>query len=487
MTRLSRASLDGLPSEVARPRYDLDAVSVGVVHLGLGAFHRAHQAVVFDDALAAGDLRWGVFGASLRSPVVRDQLAPQDGLFSLVVREGETETVRVIGALRDVMVGPEDPAALVEAMAAPTVHIVSLTVTEKGYHLDPATGVLRLDDPEIAADIKDVGRPRTAPGYLLAALDLRRRRGLTPFTVLSCDNIPDNGPRLRAAVLTMAGRLDPALHDWIETQGAFPATMVDRIVPATTEMDRAASERTLGVRDQGLVRTEPFSQWVIEDRFAGPRPDFARLGVQLTDDVAPWEAAKLRLLNGAHSAIAWLGGRAGFEHVHEAVAESALEGFVERLWDEAQTTLTPPAGLDIAAYRAALMARFRNPALCHRTRQIAMDSSQKLPQRLLATCEARLASGAPIPALSLAVAGWMHWQSGRTEAGEMFEVDDPLAGETRALIAGREGARLVEALLGCRAIFPEALATDPRFAAATTEAWLAIRAQGAVGAARSLS
>jgi fructuronate reductase len=366
VSRLNDAALSGLPAEVARPAYDRSAVKTGVVHLGIGAFHRAHQAVVFEDALAqaakeGGDLRWGVLGASLRSPGVRDQLNPQDGLYTLVVRDGSTERLRVIGAGQGVLVGPEDPAALVAAMADPDVHIVTLTVTEKGYRLDPATGDLMIEDPEVAADLAGIATPRTAPGFVVAALQARKAAGLKPFTVISCDNLPHNGARIRAGVLEMARRIDPDLADWIAAEGAFPQTMIDRIVPATIPDDIDKLAARIGVRDEGMVKAEPFTQWVIEDRFAGPRPDFAaphfkRGGVQLTDAVAPWEDAKLRLLNGAHSAVSYLGALSGHEHVHEAVAQPAFKAFIEALWDEAETTLDPPPGLDIAAYPAELLA-----------------------------------------------------------------------------------------------------------------------------------
>lgn len=488
MTRLSEAALLGLPADVARPGYDRAAVKTGVVHLGIGAFHRAHQAVVFDDALASGDPRWGVLGASLRSPGVRDQLNPQDGLYTLVVRDGAEEHLRIIGAGRGVLVGPEDPAALVAAMASPDVHIVTLTVTEKGYRLDPATGELLIDDPDVAADLADLSAPRTAPGFIVGALKARSAAGLKPFTVISCDNLPHNGRRIRAAVLAMARRLDPALADWIEAEGAFPQTMIDRIVPATTPDDIARLSTRLGVEDQGMVKAEPFTQWVIENRFAGERPDFAALGVQLTDAVEPWEDAKLRLLNGAHSALAYLGALSGHEHVHEAVAQPAFRAYAEALWDEAQTTLDPPPGLDLAAYRRELMARFSNSALMHRTRQIAMDGSQKLPQRLLAGAAERLAAGQGIAAMALGVAAWMRWQSGVTEGGETFVVDDPLAPRTAELLAGADSDQArVAALLSLSAVFPPALAADDRFAVAVTGAWLSLATHGAVEAARRVT
>ena len=488
MSRLNQAALAALPADVAVPGYDRAQVKTGVVHLGIGAFHRAHQAVVFDDALASGDLRWGVLGASLRSPGVRDQLNPQDGLYTLVVRDGADEPLRVIGAGRGVLVGPEDPAGLVAAMAHADVHIVTLTVTEKGYRLDPATGELLIDDPDVAADLADLSAPRTAPGFIVAALRARRAGGLKPFTVISCDNLPHNGQRIRAAVLAMANRVDPDLARWIEAEGAFPQTMIDRIVPATTAEDIARLEARTGVRDEGMVKAEPFTQWVIEDRFAGDRPDFAALGVQLTDAVAPWEDAKLRLLNGAHSALAYLGALSGHEHVHEAIAVPAFAGFVEALWDEAETTLDPPAGLDIAAYRQALMARFSNPALMHRTRQIAMDGSQKLPQRLLAAAAGRLSKGRESPALALGVAAWMRWQSGVTEGGDRVVVDDPLAPRTAELLAAADGDQArVAALLTLSAVFPPSLAADDRFAGAITGAYLSLTTHGAVEAARRVT
>jgi fructuronate reductase len=358
-------------------------------------------------------------------------------------------------------------------------------LTEKGYRLDPATGDLMVDDPEVAADLADITAPRTAPGFVVAALQARKGAGLAPFTVISCDNLPHNGTRIRAGVLEMARRIDPDLADWIAAEGAFPQTMIDRIVPATIADDIDKLAARLGVRDEGMVKAEPFTQWVIEDRFAGPRPDFAALGVQLTDAVAPWEDAKLRLLNGAHSAVSYLGALSGHEHVHEAVAQPAFKAFIEVLWDEAETTLNPPPGLDIAVYRQELMARFSNSALMHRTRQIAMDGSQKLPQRLLAGAAERLAAGQGIDALALGVAAWMKWQSGLTESGEAFVVDDPLAAKTAELLAGADTDEArVAALLTLSAVFPPALAANPAFVKAVTNAYLSLSTNGAVEAAR---
>lgn len=473
MNRLSIQTLADLPADVVRPGYDQAQVTAGVVHLGIGAFHRAHQAVVFDDALNAGDLRWGIVAASLRSPSVRDQMVPQDGLYTMLVRDGSAEQARIIGAVQDVIVAPQDPQALIAALAAPDTHIVTLTITEKGYKLDPATGALIEDDPQLAAELVSLDSPQTAPGYLVAALARRMAEGLAPFTAISCDNLPHNGTRLRNAVLALARRHDVNLADWIAAEGAFPETMVDRIVPATTPDDIAALTERLGVEDQAMVKTEPFIQWVIEDRFCGPRPDFGA-GVQLTAAVAPWEEAKLRLLNGAHSGIAYLGGLAAIDHVHEVLALPEARIFVETLWDEAQTTLSPPPELDIAAYRTQLMARFDNPTLRHRTRQIAMDGSQKLPQRLLATIAARLDAGQGIDALTLAVAAWVRWQAGQDDLGDTHVVDDPLAAAiAAALDAAATTQERVAAILALDAVVPPALGGNAHFRDVLTR-WLTI-------------
>jgi fructuronate reductase len=324
---------------------------------------------------------------------------------------------------------------LLERLAAPETDLVTLTVTEKGY----APGA-------------------RAPALLAEALALRQARGLRPFTAISCDNLAHNGAKLRDAVLAAS---DGAASDWIAAEGAFPETMVDRIVPATEEADIDALAARIGLIDRAMVKTEPFTQWVIEDRFAGPRPDFAAAGVQLTSDVAPWEDAKLRLLNGAHSAIAYLGGLAGFDRVWRFAGWAPGRSFIGKLWDESEATLSPPAALDLAAYRTALLARFGNQALGHTTLQIAQDGSQKIPQRLLAPISWRLERGLGIDALALAVAAWLRWQGGRTDAGEGFVVDDQLAGRTSHL--PDDPADRVAAALAIEEVFPPALAANPEF------------------------
>ncbi len=388
-------------------RYDRAGVERGVVHLGLGAFHRAHQAPVFDDLIAGGDRRWGITGVAMRSPDVVRALREQDGLFSLAVKGTEPQPPRVIGAIRGLLIAAQASESVVAAIAAAETRLVTLTITEKGY-VDHA--------------------PAGAMAILAAGLARRQAAGLGPLTVMSCDNRAGNGPFARAAVLAAGeanGVAAPALR-WIDQAVAFPSTMVDRITPATTSAMVEASSAALGVRDEAAVWTEPFWQWVVEDRFAADRPDLAAAGVTITDKVAPWEDAKLRLLNAAHSALAYNGLFQGVAHVHEAIAAPALRTRIEALWDEAAATLDA-AAVDLPAYRAALLERFANPALPHALIQIAADGSQKLPPRIVATMAARRARGLSSPALAWAVAGWIL---------ALHEVDglrDPLLAELRSL------------------------------------------------------
>jgi fructuronate reductase len=464
--RLSNAVLSALPAEVAKPAYDRAAAGVGIVHLGIGAFHRAHQAVYTDEAMARGDLGWGIAGVSLRSPDTHDALAPQDGLYTLAVRDAAGEKLRVVGSVLKTLVAPDDPEAVLALMASPQVRIVSLTVTEKGYCHDPATGALKADHPDIAHDLKYPTRPKSAPGFLIEALARRRAAGVPPFTVLCCDNLPANGRTVKKVLTGFAALRDPALAEHVARDVACPCTMVDRIVPATTDADRAHVSARLGVKDAWPVMTEPFTQWVIEDHFPAGRPDWR--GVEFTRDVEPYEHMKLRLLNGSHSTIAYLGCLAGWEFVAKAMADPDLARHVRKLMDEEVTpTLAIPQGFDVARYKDELIARFKNPALNHRTAQIAMDGTQKLPQRLLGTIRDRLAAGEGIGRLALGVAAWMRYATGRGERGAVFEVKDPLSAELarRGAEAGEDASALVRAYVGLEQVFGADLAKEPRFLA----------------------
>ncbi|MGF1526831.1 MAG: mannitol dehydrogenase family protein [Candidatus Competibacterales bacterium] len=437
LERLTDNTVQRLPATVARPAYDRHTKGVGIVHLGVGAFHRAHQAMYTDAALGleAGD--WRIQGVSLRQATVPDQLNPQDGLYCVAVRDGGGQRLQLIGALAHVICEPRQPGATLEALARPATRIISLTVTEKGYC--QTNGALDHHHPDVAHDLAQPQSPspRSVPGLLVAALERRRRGGTPPPTVLCCDNLLHNGDTLGQLVVAFAAAKDAGLARWIQDQVPFPNAMVDRIVPATTEADRQQLAREIGLEDQGLVCCEPFGQWVIEDRFATGRPPWERVGVQLVADVAPFELMKLRLLNGSHSAIAYLGYLAGFATIAEAVAHPHLGVFVERLMAEDITpAVPPPPGVHLADYRRALMARFANPALGHRTWQVAMDGSQKIPQRWTAVLRHAIAHGRPLDRLALALAAWIRYVSGVDEAGRVIDVRDPLADSLAAAAAG---------------------------------------------------
>lgn len=469
--RLGPDTLAAVPAAVARPRYDRSALDVGIVHFGLGAFHRAHQAVYTDDVLNGGAGRWGICGVSLRNPDIRDALAPQAGLYAVGVRDEEGDRLRVIGAVTETLVAPESPAAVLARLVDPRVRVVSATVTEKGYCHHPATGEIDDGHPDIRRDLSNPTQPRTLPGFLVEALRRRRAAGIAPFTVLSCDNLPNNGAVTARILRAYGALLEPDLDHWIADNVACPSSMVDRIVPATTADDRAGIAAALGVEDAAAVVTEPFSQWVFEDRFPSGRPAWEECGAEPVADVRPYEAMKLRLLNASHSSIAYLGYLAGYRTVAETVADPAFERFVAALMDDEVTpTLQMPAGADLGRYKAALLARFANPALKHRTWQIAMDGSQKLPQRLLVTIRDRLAAGAPFRRLALGVAAWMRYVRGVDETGRPIDVRDPLAERLRGLAeeAGPVAGRLAPALLSVREVFGEDLPADPAFVAAVT-------------------
>ncbi len=474
MTRLNQAKLSHLPADVKVPEYDRDAIAAGIVHLGIGAFHRAHQAFFTEAVLNRFGGDWGIVGCSLRSAGVYEQLAPQDGLYTLVERGNDSEKLQVIGAVKDVMVGPDNPAKLVDLMASPAIRIVSLTVTEKGYCHNPATGNLNLQHPDIIHDLEHPEKPKSAVGYIVAALKKRHDQGLNSFTAMSCDNLPENGEVLEKVVVQYAERIDTALAAWIQQHTRFPSTMIDRIVPATTDEDRAEAEAKLGLRDQGVVVAEPFSQWVIQDRFSDGRPQWEAVGALLVDDVRVFEKMKLRLLNGSHSTLAYCGYLSGFETISEVMNEPAFVKLITTFMNrEAGETLEVPAGFDVAEYQRQLRERFSNKSLKHRTWQIAMDGSQKLPQRLLETLREQLSGKGHIDIICLAVAAWIRYVSGVDENGQPIDVSDPLAAKLRAACDANQGnpAAMVKAVVGISDVFGDDLINATAFVEGTT-GWL---------------
>jgi fructuronate reductase len=482
MARLDLDGLGHLPAGIARPAYAPAGLGIGIVHLGIGAFHRAHQAIFTDDAIAYAGGAFGICGVSLRAPGVRDRLVPQQGLYTAIEKSPDGIRRRVVGSVREVLFAGEDGERIRQRLAARETRIVTLTVTEKGYCHEPATGRLDPSHPDIVHDLQQPQAPRSVPGLLVAALAARRRTHGAPLTVVCCDNLPQNGALVCGLVVALANLRDPPLADWIAGAIAFPSTMVDRIVPATTAGDIADNAAALGVEDAAPVVHEPFVQWVIEDRFAAPRPAWDAAGATLVHDVEPFESMKLRLLNASHSAFAYLGYLAGYEFIYQVAAQPAFVAWMRRfMTDEVSPALVRPPGVDLAAYRDALVRRFANPALPHRTWQIAMDGSQKLPQRILATIRDNLAANRPVELATLAVAGWMRYVYGEDEQGRPIDVSDPLAPQFATLAARHRGdpAGFAQGLLGLRAIFDEDLHNEPRFAAPVTR-WLAqLFAQGA--------
>lgn len=446
------------------------APKVGIVHIGPGAFFRAFSAIYTHEVMEREGGDWGILAVSLRSPTARDQLAPQGGVYTSVTLGEDGSKEAVIGSIVDVKVAPEDPAAVVAAMADPAVRIVSLTVTEKGYCHEPASGALNFDHPDIAHDLKHLSSPKSAVGFIVAALAERRRAGHKAFTVLSCDNLPSNGKLVRGIVLEFARAVSGELAQWIEDNATFPATMVDRITPATTAEDVARLEAKTGYHDPGCVVHEAFRQWVIEDDFADGRPKWEHVGAQMVPSVEAHELMKLRCLNGTHSTLAYLGYLAGFETISDCVADPDFAVLCETLWrEEIVPTLEPPVGEDLAVYCARLLARYRDRGIRHRTWQIAMDGSQKLPQRILSTIRDRLAAGVVPHGLCLAVAAWMRYVGGIDEQGAPIDVRDPFAERLKHI--SDEADDKVEALLQVEEVFGTDLPKDRRFTEAVAMAY----------------
>jgi fructuronate reductase len=467
MPRLSSDS--SLPPSVRTPSYDRSA-SAGIVHLGTGAFHRAHQAVYTDDALAKSAGNWMITGVSLRSPDVANQLNPQDGLYTLLARGPAGVEARVIGSIRSVLVAPEEPEKVLDALTAPETKIVSLTVTEKGYGLDPKTGGLDRTHPAIASDLSDPRHPQAAVGFIVEALRRRRASGLEGFTVLSCDNLPSNGKVIARLVREFAAQATPETVAFIGASVSFPSTMVDRITPASTDKTFADVRLLTGNDDPGAIETEPFSQWIIEDDFVAGRPGWEAGGALFVSDVAPYEKMKLRMLNGAHSMLAYSGFLAGHRYVRDVMDDPALAALVARHMQAAAATLDPVPGVDLSRYAADLQERFRNPAIAHETYQIAMDGTQKLPQRLLEPAIVALEREQAIDIFAFAVAAWMRYALGRKEDGETYALRDPREKEIAAILerAGNDAGAVVSLLSALPGLFPTALTGSKTWTAAVS-------------------
>lgn len=428
---------------VSVPAYARSAQTPGIVHFGIGGFHRGHMAMVLDDLHAQGRaMDWGIVGAGLlpSDARMRDALATQDYLYTLVLKHADgTRERRVIGSIIDYRFGPDDPDGLLGLLVDPSIRIVSLTITEGGYNVNPVTGEFVAEDPGVTADVAALseGRaPGTVFGYVVEALRRRRDTGTAPFTVQSCDNIAGNGNVARAMFGAFAQLVDSELAAWIDDNVPFPNSMVDRITPVTTDDDRAELREATGVDDKWPVVAEPFFQWVLEDRFATGRPEYERAGVQVVDDVTPYEHMKLRLLNSSHQGLAYFGTLAGYTYAHEAMADPDIAGYLRRYMDEEGTpSLDPVPGIDLTEYKDTLIERFANPEIRDTLARLGAESSDRIPKWLLPVVLDNLVSGAPVTVSAAICASWARYDEAVDEQGALITVVDRYADELKTVAA----------------------------------------------------
>ncbi|MGL3148940.1 mannitol dehydrogenase family protein [Microbacterium sp. A82] len=485
---VNAAGLDTLPEDVARPSYRREDVGVGIVHIGVGGFHRSHQAMYLDRLLNRGEAsEWGICGVGMleHDARMRDLLAAQDGLYTLVLKSaGGVRDARVIGSIVDYVFVPDGRAGAVERLADPAVRIVSLTVTEGGYNVHRATGEFDAQGPGIQDDLSTPGQPRTVFGLVVEALRVRRERGVAPFTVMSCDNIPGNGEVARGAFTAFAALRDAELAEWIAAEVAFPSSMVDRITPVTSPADIVELYDRFGVDDAWPVVAEPWEQWVLEDRFPTGRPRYEDVGVQMVDDVIPYELMKLRLLNCTHQAMCYFGHLFGYTYAHEAVADPAIRRLlVDYMDQEATPTLPPVPGVDLTAYKASLIQRYANPDVRDTLARLCADSSDRIPTWLVPVIREQLAAGGDVRRCAAIVASWARYAEGVDENGAPIDVVDQT--RERVMAAARRDRTRPGAFLEEREFFGD-LADDARFVAAYVEAVGLIRDLGAREALRRI-
>ena len=481
MTRLDDATLRTLGPQLEIPTYDRGAVSTGIVHLGVGGFHRSHQAMYLDRLMAYGAaLDWGICGVGVLpgDARMRDVLAEQDGLYTLVLAHPDGFLQgRVIGSITEYLLAPDDPEAVLERMADPGTRIVSMTVTEGGYNIDPGTGRFDPDEPAVVADLVPGAVPRTVFGLVVEALARRRARGLGPFTVMSCDNVSGNGDIAAHSFGTFAELRDPELGAWVREHVCFPNSMVDRITPGTTDLQREEVARRFGVDDGWPVIAEPWTQWVLEDAFSCGRPPLEDAGVQLVEHVEPYELMKLRLLNAGHQVLGYLGSLAGFTYMHDVCQDPVFRAFLTGyLAEEATPTLQPVPGVDLPAYRAELLERFANPHIRDTLARLCVDSSERIPKFLLPVVHDRLATGGDVTRAAVVIAAWARWAEGVDDAGRPLEMVDPR--RTALQAAARRQGEDPLAFLADRDLFGD-LVDDERFTSVYAAAARSLREHGA--------
>ena len=479
--KLNTANLSRLDPKIQVPRYDRQKVGQAILHVGVGGFHRAHQALYSDDLLNQGeDAQWGLCGLGLlkHDARIRDVMRSQDCLYTLVERSLEGDTARIIGSIVDFSFAPDDPQKILEQMASPATRIVSLTITEGGYYIDQSTGELNSQHSDLLHDLAHPHEPSCSFGYLLEALDRRRLRGLAPFTLMSCDNIQSNGEVAKKMLMAFAELRDPALRNWMADNCLFPNSMVDRITPATTDEHRNLVQEKFGIDDGWPVMTESFKQWVIEDHFVQGRPKWDQVGAQMTGDVLPYEKMKLRLLNASHQALCYIGMLVGYQLVHETMEDSDIRRLVEKMMDDEVTPILPDVpGIDLAEYKKTLIERFANPAIRDQLSRIGIYGSSGIPKFVLPSVEEQLKRGAPIKLLSFTVAAWFRYLNGLDESGKEMPMLDPMAPalRERAKAAGKDARQL----LNMREVFSEELANAPAFVKEVSATLNSFYAEGA--------
>lgn len=473
--KLSNKTLHNLPDNIVVPSYDRTKIKPRIAHLGFGAFHRAHQAVYADQLASRFGSDWGFCEINLIGGEQQiSDLNAQDCLYSVAEMASEGWSGRVVGVVCQAIHGETDGIdRVLQAMSEPEIAIVSITITEKGYCYQPATGTLIEDHPLIQHDIAHPQAPKSAPGVIVEALRLRRKRQLPAFTVMSCDNMPENGHVTRNVTLGLAKLQDADLAKWIEDHVSFPSTMVDRIVPAVTAETLAKVTQQLGgIEDPAGVACEPFRQWVIEDNFVNGRPEWEKVGAELVQDVLPFEEMKLRMLNGSHSFLAYLGYLAGYQHINDCMQDDNYVATARHLMLNEQAPTLRTKGVDLAAYADSLISRYRNTALKHRTWQIAMDGTQKLPQRMLDSVRYHLTHNSNFDCLALGIAAWMRYVGGIDEQGQAIEVSDPLLNQIQTLVGeSPQGELRVKALLSLEVVFGKDLPINQRFVSEVTNAY----------------
>ncbi|MBF0442308.1 MAG: mannitol dehydrogenase family protein [Oligoflexales bacterium] len=475
MAILNMKTLKLLPGNVKIPDYDINDVKIGIVHLGLGGFFRSHAAAYTDLVMDESGRKFGISALTWSNRYLRDSLSSQDGLYSLCERDAAKEEIRIVGSIREVLIASDDMEKIIDRIASPDVRIVSLTITEKGYHTDQTSLKLKTDTPDILNDIKNPDHPKTALGLIVKSLDIRRSKGLGPLTFISCDNVPFNGRLTQSAVLELAGHHSRGLHDWIRDNASFPSTMVDKITPHTTTSDIQSVSSILGVTDHAAVIAEPFSSWIIEDNFSSDRPMWEKAGVRFVDNIKPYEQMKLRILNASHSLVAYLGYLAGYEYIDEAMRNEKFARLIRRfIKDEVFPTLTVDENTLNLYSPETIISRFSNSRIKYKTSQVASDGSLKVPIRLLPTLRDLIKCRIEYNILPLAIAGWLRYSSGLDEQGSAISVVDPMA-ETmlkKGKVAG-SGEDLVREYLSIKEVFGEDISQNTKFVSKLTS-WVNI-------------